>query len=214
MTRALATVVLVALCVAFIVSAFRVVDGVTALYQDHLPAQERDRMTEPTTPRDPLHGIAWPMASGMDATVPYVERDDEMGVYGDDIAAARVVAEHTGTPLMFIVDHDTPAGEELHRLRPFVLSASILAALSIDSQHAAVPVGILERCARLADAENERICGELSLDPGEIGPDELRALEILGDVDAETVDSANEAYRLARTLYAASRGESVDWSKP
>lgn len=217
MTRTLATLALVALCAAFVASAFQAIDSANALYQDQPQAQERDRMTdEPTRttkPDDPLHGIAWPMASDGDTIVPYVERDDEMEVYTDDIAAARAVAKHTGTPLMFITDHGTPVGEELNRLRPFVLPMSVLAALSIDSPYIAVPIGILERCAALADAENERACASLGLDPGSIMPSDLSNRRVTAD-EAEAIDAANAAHTLARQLYAAARGERVDWSKP
>lgn len=160
----------------------------------------------------PLHGIAWPMASDGDTIVPYVERDDEMNVYPDDIAAARVVAKHTGTPLMFIMDHGAPEGEELNYIRPFVLPMSILAMLTIDTPFVAISPGVLEQCAKYADAENTRICEELGLGAGEIGDTERHILDNAGGIDAEAVDAANAAHSLAHKLYAAARGEIVDWS--
>lgn len=69
----------------------------------------------------PLEGIIWPASPNGMEDLPYVERDDDFDTYNDDIEAARAVSKLTGTPVMFVVDDDAPAGEELSHCRPFVL---------------------------------------------------------------------------------------------
>jgi hypothetical protein len=70
-----------------------------------------------------LEGVAWPIASGGDASLPWVERDDESDRFRDDIEAAQHVAKLTGMPVMFTAMSDdlgTTASDLPAKLYPFV----------------------------------------------------------------------------------------------
>lgn len=88
----------------------------------------RERVSDEPEPNE-LDGVAWPIASGGDASLPWVEKDDDYDTFADDVEAALHVSKLTGMPVMFttmndgeIEKHRAQGGDGYQGLRPFVFA--------------------------------------------------------------------------------------------
>lgn len=63
-------------------------------------------------PTGTLRGIAWPIASDGDDSLPYVERDDDAATFRDDDAAAHALAEMIGTRVVYGDVHGRPGSTQ------------------------------------------------------------------------------------------------------